>query len=304
MLSEGGIRVPFLMYWKGKITPGRVYDQPVISLDVATTAAALAGLPRDPELDGVNLLPYVTGERQGAPHECLYWRWIAQSAVREGKWKYLRGGAREYLFDVAADPSEKQSLLRQHPEVAARLRTRLEGWAGTLSPPGLATGQMAETWERYFDHYLDGKTIPRPEPSAPGGNAAGGWIARNARVTVSGEGLQVAPSKGGRQKPFLACSRFKIPGPVAATIHLRSDRGGKAGFAWRLEGQKDFPSDQVVPFDVRASEDWQEMKIDLPAKGMLIHLRVLLPEGVTSIRRIRLDSADGKRTQQWNFAEK
>ena len=64
MLSEGGIRVPFLVHWKGKFQGGRTYDHPVMSLDVAATATELAGLPADPKLDGVNLVPYLTGEVQ------------------------------------------------------------------------------------------------------------------------------------------------------------------------------------------------------------------------------------------------
>jgi len=92
MLTEGGIRVPFVVYWKGTIPGGQIFARPVISLDVAATAVGIAGLPPDPVLDGVNLVPYLTGKAQGAPHATLYWRWIAQTAVREGKWKYTPGG--------------------------------------------------------------------------------------------------------------------------------------------------------------------------------------------------------------------
>jgi uncharacterized sulfatase len=80
MLSEGGMRVPFVVYWKNKIA-AQVYNHPVISLDVAATAVSLAGLPSDPQLDGVNLVPYLTGEDNSVPHEALYWRWIAQAAT-------------------------------------------------------------------------------------------------------------------------------------------------------------------------------------------------------------------------------
>ncbi|MBN1443573.1 MAG: sulfatase-like hydrolase/transferase, partial [Planctomycetes bacterium] len=175
MLAEGGIRVPFVVCWKGTIPGGQRYDHPVISLDVAATALALAGLPEDPRLDGVNLLPYLRGETQGAPHEALYWRWIAQSAVREGRWKYLRGGTREYLFDLEEDREEKHNLLAAHPDIAQRLKTKLARWAGELDPPGLATQKMAAVWERYFDHYLDGKPIAAPSsnPAQAGGRPTG-----------------------------------------------------------------------------------------------------------------------------------
>jgi len=72
MLTDGGIRVPFIVYWKGIIPGGQVYAKPVISLDVAATANAFAGLPKDPSLDGVNLVPYLTGLDAGTPHDILF----------------------------------------------------------------------------------------------------------------------------------------------------------------------------------------------------------------------------------------
>ncbi len=161
MLAEGGIRVPFVVYWKGQLKAGLVYRHPVISLDVAATAIALAGLPKEETLDGVNLLPYLRGQTDAQPHETLYWRWISQSAVREGRWKYLCGGDREYLFDLKVDPEEKHDRLAEHPEIATLLREKLAAWAAEQRPPGLKTGPMAPVWESYFDFYLDGKPAPR-----------------------------------------------------------------------------------------------------------------------------------------------
>jgi hypothetical protein len=106
----------------------------------------------------VNLLPHFTGENKAAPHDALYWRWIAQSAIREGKWKLLVGGARSYLFDLETDPGEKRNLSTEQPEVAKRLRARLEAWATELQPPGVSVQPMGRVWEDYFDHYLDGKS--------------------------------------------------------------------------------------------------------------------------------------------------
>ena len=165
MLTEGGIRVPFLVYWKDTLPAGVVYEEPVISLDVAATALAVAGGPDDPKLDGVNLIPYLQGKRPGAPHEMLFWRWIAQSAVRQGQWKYLRAGGREYLFDLTTDKEEKHNLLAEHPDIADRLRGQLKEWSAELSPPGLATGAMSTAWEGYYDFYLEGKPAP-PLPAA------------------------------------------------------------------------------------------------------------------------------------------
>ena len=156
MLTEGGIRTPFLVCWKGTIPAGRVYSHPVISLDMAATANALAGLPDDPVLDGVNLIPFLCGDKRGAPHQALFWRWNGQAAIRKGNWKYLTGGGREYLFDLKSDQEEKKNLFQQHPELAQRLRADLKAWSQTLRPPGLG-GKIGKAAQKYFDWYLDGK---------------------------------------------------------------------------------------------------------------------------------------------------
>lgn len=165
-LCEGGIRVPWLAYWKGTIPGGQVYRHSVISLDVAATAVALAGLKTQPgELDGVNLIPFFTGQNKAAPHERLYWRWTAQSAIREGQWKLLRGGPREYLFDLDADPGETQNLLAKHSDIANRLRDQLKAWGADLKPPGVESASLGRAAANYFDYYLDGKPAARPEPA-------------------------------------------------------------------------------------------------------------------------------------------
>ena len=73
-LLEGGIRVPFLAQWPGTLPEDIIYDKPVISFDIGATALALAGVKADPPLDGVDLLPYLLGRKDGAPHERLFWR--------------------------------------------------------------------------------------------------------------------------------------------------------------------------------------------------------------------------------------
>jgi len=133
---------------------------------VAATAIALAGLKTQPgELDGVNLIPFFTGQNKAAPHERLYWRWTAQSAIREGQWKLLRGGPREYLFDLVADPGEKQNLLAKHPDIASRLRDHLKLWGADLKPPGVESASLGRAAANYFDYYLDGK--PAASPASP-----------------------------------------------------------------------------------------------------------------------------------------
>ncbi|MCH2208976.1 MAG: sulfatase-like hydrolase/transferase, partial [Lentisphaerales bacterium] len=80
MLTEGGIRLPYLVYWKGKIKP-QVYDHPVITLDATATALSLAGVKPTKPLDGINLIPYLIGEKSSAPNRDLFWRWRGQRTI-------------------------------------------------------------------------------------------------------------------------------------------------------------------------------------------------------------------------------
>lgn len=137
---EGGMRVPFLVSWQGRIKPGR-YEQPVIALDFLPTslAAAEAGELAPKNLDGVNLLPFLSGEKTGAPHDMLFWRTGGpggNNAVRRGNLKLVRlGKAEPELYDLAADIGEKKNLAAEKPEVVKELVTAIAEWEkGTIAP--------------------------------------------------------------------------------------------------------------------------------------------------------------------------
>lgn len=139
MLSEGGIRVPFIATWPEKIPSGQVFEHPVISLDIAATAIASAGQPPAPELDGVNLLPHLTGEKKEPPHGTLFWRWVDQAAIQEFPYKLiLLGRNKSLLFDINKPEGEdhRLELSAKQPEIAQRLRAKLNTWMATLTPPG------------------------------------------------------------------------------------------------------------------------------------------------------------------------
>jgi len=134
---EGGIRVPFLVQWKGRIPAGKVYEHPVISLDILPTALAAAGadLPKDVKLDGVNLLPHLAGERISAPHETLFWRMGAQAAARVGRWKLIRLNTESFeLYDLLTDIGEQQDLAKRKPEVLERVTASLTDWESYMIP--------------------------------------------------------------------------------------------------------------------------------------------------------------------------
>ena len=134
-LFEGGIRVPFFLRWKGRLRAGRVYEEPVIALDVAATALAAAGLEVPRELDGVDLLPHLDGRAAAPPHEALYWRYGDQAAVRAGEWKLLLRGGKAELYHLGRDVGERRDLAAEEPERARALRAAYDRWAAGLQPP-------------------------------------------------------------------------------------------------------------------------------------------------------------------------
>ena len=135
---EGGMRVPFLAQWKGRLSPGKVYDAPVIALDIHPTAVAAAGgtIPKEAKLDGVDLVPFLTGARPGRPHESLCWRMGEQWAIRKGDLKLVAArGASPQLYDLATDVGESKELTSARPEAAKDLRAAYEAWDRGNVPP-------------------------------------------------------------------------------------------------------------------------------------------------------------------------
>jgi arylsulfatase A-like enzyme len=138
---EGGIRVPFVAQWPGRIPKGLVYEHPVISLDIFATIAALAQAPLDPDrpLDGVNLMPFLTGEKSGAPHEAIYLRMFDRGifAVRSGNSKLViptRDSAPQ-LFDLGDDICESRDIAASHADELHRLEQLRTAWNAGLVPP-------------------------------------------------------------------------------------------------------------------------------------------------------------------------
>ena len=136
---EGGIRVPFMVQWKGRLPAGKVYREPVLALDIHTTALAAAGASISPKrkLDGIDLAPYLTGEKRGGPHEALYWRFEEMRAIREGEWKLVKSaGGRDWeLYDLAEDIGEGNDLSGELPAKVRELEAAWDAWNGTLESP-------------------------------------------------------------------------------------------------------------------------------------------------------------------------
>ncbi len=188
---EGGVHVPYIVSWPRVIPANASFDGLVSALDVYPTCAAAAGGQPPERLDGVDLLPYLTGRRKGDPHEFLYWRfletmvwansfnwrfmdkiknkdktpWLKQGrAVRHGKWRWLRyqdnldfAVMHEELIDLENDPGAEINLIEEKPEIAKFLRNKYEQWEAALPEP-----------EPYVSHSAQGQ--------CPGGR---GWVIKD-----------------------------------------------------------------------------------------------------------------------------
>ncbi len=143
------------MQWKGKLPAGKTYDQPVIQLDLHSTALAAAGIKSEEQavkLDGVNILPHLLGEVTSPPHDALYWRFGEQTAIRSGNHKLVkaRGGSGDWeLYDLAADLGETKNLAADKPDLAKELRAKYDAWnAHNVKPlwgaPGAAGGKAGK----------------------------------------------------------------------------------------------------------------------------------------------------------------
>lgn len=143
---EGGIRVPFIVSWPGKLPKGTVCREPVISLDVFPTICAAIGaaLPADRVYDGVNMLPVLRGASTGPLHEALFWDGDDDKrAVRAGKWKLVDNRGTLELFDLEGDLGEQNDLSGKHPEILKRLQRSFTEWRGTMAPRiGRRAGQL------------------------------------------------------------------------------------------------------------------------------------------------------------------
>ncbi len=188
---EGGIRVPFFVRWPAGLPRGSVYTHPVISMDIFATSVAAAGgdaqtlvnliaeqrFPKEWEkvqqrkkavagtgwhLDGVNLLPYLTGREKGIPHDRLYWRRAAAAAIRDGDWKLIRLPDRPpLLYNLKEDLSEQHNLYLELPDTVNRLMKELFEWETQLAHPAWRTEVF---WIQYNIKLYDKKyDLTQPE---------------------------------------------------------------------------------------------------------------------------------------------
>jgi arylsulfatase A-like enzyme len=142
---EGGHRVPFLLYWKDHVPAGQDYDEMISSMDIFPTSLKAAGgsLEQERPFDGIDLLPYITGNNDGVPHQQLYWRKLECAALRDGDWKLIRiEGLDLALYNVKDDIGEQKNLATQMPEKVEQMEKMLVGWEQDKIEPQWGEGKI------------------------------------------------------------------------------------------------------------------------------------------------------------------
>jgi arylsulfatase A-like enzyme len=181
---EGGIREPFLVQWKGTLPAGMIYREMVMGFDCHATALVAAGvpLPTDKPLDGVNLLPFLTGKQPGRPHDKLFWRAGQKHAARVGDWKLVKErDGQTQLFHLKDDIGETTDLAAKEPAKLKELESAYAAWDKQMMPAqwvrqdgrtqtgaaGKARPARGGIEERFkqFDKNGDGKLTPGEVPN-------------------------------------------------------------------------------------------------------------------------------------------
>ncbi len=150
---EGGIRVPLFIQWNGVIPAGLKYEKPVIALDLTPTFLAAANTTTTSDLEGVDLLPFITGKNTGTPHEALFWKWTDapnQKAVRMGDWKAVQpaDGAPWALYNLNEDIGETKDVAQENSEKVAELRKAWQVWNRKNAPPLFLDSRLLKAREK------------------------------------------------------------------------------------------------------------------------------------------------------------
>ncbi|MBT3190979.1 MAG: sulfatase-like hydrolase/transferase [Verrucomicrobia bacterium] len=132
-LFEGGLRVPFIVRWPGKVKANTVDSESVFcGVDWLPTICKLAGVEAPTDIDGEDVSDMWLGAKKRARRKSLIWSGYPGPSIRERKWRYYKGKYGELLYDISKDPGETDNLIKQYPEVADRLRKKVAAWLKEL----------------------------------------------------------------------------------------------------------------------------------------------------------------------------
>lgn len=296
---EGGVRVPLLVRWPGRITAGLDETTQVSTVDLFPTVLQLCGLPQQPDdhLDGVSIAPALAGEPMADhppifshfPHEIGATQNFPNTTVRLGDWKLYRfyfdttnQQDRYELYNLANDIGEHHNLATENPEKTAEL-------AGLL------------------EHYLEksGALLPKRNPHYAG-NMRAGWQALGDTQLSSKDGMLLASSEGHdprvstRVVPPLTNDRASL------RFELMTERPGHAAIFWSTTKEDGFKRDRRTTIPVIGGPVWQTIEAHIRVDGTLTGLRIDPTDQAAArskIRKIELLSSTGANLMEWTFPE-
>ena len=137
---EGGMHIPFFAKWPAKIKKGMKYDKRIHHTDIFSTILGAANIehPKEITIDGVNLIPFLSDEKRGEPHETLYWKNVTYQAIIHDNWKLMRSKypkEKEYLYNLGKDPYEQNNLAISEPEIKSLLHEKLNTHIESMPEP-------------------------------------------------------------------------------------------------------------------------------------------------------------------------
>jgi uncharacterized sulfatase len=159
---------------------------------------------------------------------------------------------------------------------------------------------MSKAATGYFDFYLDGKPasqsrVKPTETPRPTTGTKLAWQLRNGELKRTPDGVQISHAKQGkRQTPFLTRNGLNMAGPVTAKVVLKTTGKGEISFAWRTSEEKEFTRGNRMNVARNHSTDWQTLTATLPGDSKVIHVRMQVPDGTTTIKSIELKPTSGK----------
>jgi arylsulfatase A-like enzyme len=137
---EGGMHIPFFAKWPAKIKKDMKYNKRIHHTDIFSTILGAANIepPKEITIDGVNLIPFLTNEKRGEPHEALYWKNVTYQAIIHDNWKLMRSKypkEKEYLYNLEKDPYEQNNLALSEPEIKILLHEKLNTHIESMPEP-------------------------------------------------------------------------------------------------------------------------------------------------------------------------
>lgn len=279
-MYEGGIRVPFILHWPGRLPTNRVEDAMVSTLDFLPTSVAAAGgtIPDAWQLDGVDLLPYLLGQTTNAPHPSLFWRisTVGAQAMRNGNWKLVKNGYERNweLYDLAADLGESNNLAALRPDLMRQLTAEYAAWNTQLDQPRWGYNSLSDPKPAFVleDIRLGATNVSYLDPSfLPGGariafqdggnNLWSGALDPLGGHFLSGDGRDswvdsgIAPLVNSLEGP-----EWGVSSNAPAVFYTKSVAGHRQIFRARLTNENGFAVTQLTAttnehFNARVSQE-------------------------------------------------